>query len=331
MTTPRVLDGGPLTSLQVTFPGTIAVAAYDLMFSNGTGFVPASEQADQLSESLNQQYFASRFAGLALQNHPVTDTVADTAFPIATDGNVEFDCASATFEVGDLVGACETSGGTSLENQKVKKVTSQALAIGVVTKRYASATTRVRFRVVSRVLPAALIGADMPGAVNGTGVAVVERPGTVQTSVFTLTATSITMTDATTNGCHGSQKIYDFPEGNITILGATMNLTTLAGSGGIADTAALIGSLGTVANTAANETLTSTEADIIPSTSGTLAAGAGTLKGESTTALLATFDGTATAKDLYLNIAVPDAGSSADDTVAVTGTIVVTWINHGDN
>jgi len=166
------------------------------------------------------------------------------------------------------------------------------------------------------------------GAKNGTTVSAVENVGLIHQTVLTLTALSVTMVDATTAGNQGGVKIYDFPEGNILILGGTADLTTLAGAGGITDTAALVGSVGSVVAATDNATLTSTEANIVPSMSGTLTGGAGTLKGVNTaTAFL---DGTATAADVYLNLAVPDAGSSADDTVAVSGTITITWINLGD-
>ncbi|NDD76047.1 MAG: hypothetical protein EBZ43_01260, partial [Betaproteobacteria bacterium] len=39
----------------------------------------------------------------------------------------------------------------------------------------------------------------------------------------------VTMTDATTAGCHGAFKFYDFPQGLIYIQGYNVNLTTLAG------------------------------------------------------------------------------------------------------
>lgn len=42
------------------------------------------------------------------------------------------------------------------------------------------------------------------------------------------------------------------------------------------------------------------------------------------------FDGTGTAKDCYLNLAVPDAGSTTNSTVTVNGTVTLHWINHGD-
>lgn len=169
------------------------------------------------------------------------------------------------------------------------------------------------------------------GAKNGAAVAVAEKgDGVIHKSVFTLTALSITMTDADTAGCHGGHKVYDFPAGLIRILGATMDLTTTAGAGGIGDTAALIGSLGSVAVATDNAALTSTEADVIPSTAGTLTAGAGTLKGKATISQDITLDGTSTAADLYLNLAVPAADSTANDTVAVSGTITILWASLGD-
>lgn len=168
------------------------------------------------------------------------------------------------------------------------------------------------------------------GAKNGSAITAVENGnGAVHKTVLTLASLSVTMTDATTNGCHGSHKLYDFPAGPIQILGTSMNLTTLAGSGGIADGAALVGSIGSATVGTNNATLTTTEADLIASKAGTLTAGAGTLASHGS--LVATaFDGTATAVDAFLNLAVPDADSSASDTVAVSGTVTLHWINLGD-
>lgn len=168
------------------------------------------------------------------------------------------------------------------------------------------------------------------GAKAGTGVTVVEYgDDVIHKTVLTLASLSVTMTDASTNGCHGTQKLYDFPAGAITVLGAFMNLTTLAGAGGIADGAALVAGLGTAAVGTNNATLTSTEQDLLSSTAGTLTAGAGTLK-KYASPITTTYDGTATAIDAILNIAVPHADSSASDTVTVNGTVILYWINLGD-
>ena len=146
-----------------------------------------------------------------------------------------------------------------------------------------------------------------------------------------LTNVAVAMTDAGASGSYGGTKIYDFAEGLITVLGATTNLT-IAATGGIGATAAVVGALGT-ATAGANDTLTGTEANIVPSTACTLAASAGSFKGEMTATefAAAVFDGTATAKDMFLNFAIPDAGSTADGTITVNGTVTFTFVNSGDN
>lgn len=170
------------------------------------------------------------------------------------------------------------------------------------------------------------------GTKNGTGVTVKELSGGMKKTVLTFANVSIPITDATTNGAYGSLKIYDFPEGNLMYAGGTTNLTIARVGTNITTTAAIVGSVGTVAATA-DATLTSTEADLIPSSTGTLTAGAGTLKGKSVTANLAILDGTTTAKDAYLNFAMPDAATTANvnDALLVNGTITLLWANAGDN
>ena len=175
-----------------------------------------------------------------------------------------------------------------------------------------------------------LNGVGTAGAAGSASVAVSESAAGAIKTTLTLSGVSITMTDATTAGSHGSLKLYDFPECNLLFLGGTCDLTITAGAGGITDTAAVVGSVGTATVGTDNATLTTTEADLIPSTASTLTAGAGTTKGKTVTAGVVVFDGTTTAKDAYLNFAVPDAGSTADDTLTVSGTITLVWSNLGD-
>ena len=168
----------------------------------------------------------------------------------------------------------------------------------------------------------------LAGVANA-GAVVNETVGTIRTTLQ-LSNAVVTMTDATTAGCHGSVKLYDFPACNLLFLGATCDLTVTAGAGGIADTAAVVAAIGTAAVSTADATLTTTEADLIPSTAATLTAGAGAAKGKTLTAGVVVFDGTSTAKDAYLNFAVPDAGSTGNDTLIVSGTITLVWSNLGD-
>ena len=221
------------------------------------------------------------------------------------------------------------------------------------------------------------------GTPNGTGVTATEygNQNTLHRTELKLDGLALTLTDEAGVVGYVGQKIYDFPEGAIMILGAVADLTVTE-SGATAATASGDFSLGT-ATASNNATLTSTEADVIPSTAfGPLVSSAGTLKGISLAVItsltnstgrtpddtlanhadLSTYatdaavieqnvadlggkineiialisglfakvlDGTATAKDLYLNVLVDDA-DQAGGTLTITGTISITWINLGD-
>ncbi len=173
-----------------------------------------------------------------------------------------------------------------------------------------------------------------PGSVPAASITAGETVSDTETglnkTVLTFTNVSVATTDATTNGAYGSMEIYDFPAGLIYTAAGSSNLTIARVGTGITTTAAVVGAVGTVA-AAADATLTSTEADILPSTASTLTAGAGVTKAKST-ATEATFkDGTTTAIKAYLNFAMPDAGSTANDALLVNGTITLLWMNAGDN
>lgn len=175
--------------------------------------------------------------------------------------------------------------------------------------------------------------ANVVGAVTS-GVAALSAKeygtGVVRQTVIAISGLSVAMTDADTAGCHGSQKLYDFPAGSILVLGALTNLMITAGAGGIADGAAVVGAIGSTATATDNATLSTTEANMCPSTAATLTAGEGTMKGEPTA--VAFLDGTGTPVDAYLNFAVPAADATATaDTLTVTGFVIITWIALGDN
>lgn len=134
------------------FDGSIAVDRFDLMYHDTNDVKPASSQADQGSESANQAVFGPLFAGLADFSKLSTDTVVAKNEPLITDCIIEIDCESATWELGDTVAADEDSGGTALEDQKVRKTSTAADAIGYCVRREASAVTRVLVRLVSRIV-----------------------------------------------------------------------------------------------------------------------------------------------------------------------------------
>jgi len=129
-------------------------------------------------------------------------------------------------------------------------------------------------------------------------------------------------------------KIYDFPAGRILVMGVTATLqqkttSVLASTLNTGSTGAI--SLGTA--TATNVSLTSTMVDLLPSTaftSSTTINVAGTAV-SAALAASAQFDGTATAKDVYLNTAyATTADVDADATQTISGTVVITWTQLGD-
>jgi len=121
----------------------------DLVYLDVDDAKPASAKADQGTEISNQQLFHDIFAGVAMQASRSGDT---QPIRVATTGVFEFDCVSATLEVGDLLAADENGGGTALLNQTVAKVTNANAAVGRCAKRLNPAGTRVLVDVVSSVL-----------------------------------------------------------------------------------------------------------------------------------------------------------------------------------
>jgi hypothetical protein len=171
------------------------------------------------------------------------------------------------------------------------------------------------------------------GTLNvATGLTLADEGREIHRSNFALVSTVVSTVDATTNGAQGNLKLYTFPRGLIYILGASTNLTLLGDGTGITATSAVVAALGTVVP-AVDVTLTGTEANIIPSTACTLVASAGAFRGKSTTP--AFFDNTTTTNATilasYLNFATVDAGSTANGTITVNGTIEIYWMHLGDS
>ena len=129
---------------------SLGISIMDLMYQATDDARPATSQSDQGTETLNQRLFAKNFLGVAASARSASDAVAGVV-RVHRRYIVEYPCQSATFEYGDLVGASENGDGDGLLAQKVEKVTSKDLAIGIVRKRYGSATTTVLVEFFSRV------------------------------------------------------------------------------------------------------------------------------------------------------------------------------------
>lgn len=137
-----------------------AIEIGDLVYQDTDDAKPASAQADQGSETANQELLADNFLGVAMQRSRSGDT---DPVRVATTGVFEFDCPSGTFELGDMVGVDEAAGGTALEDQKVASVSASIYAMGRVAKRVATAATTVLIDIRSTVMTGGIEGSSPSG------------------------------------------------------------------------------------------------------------------------------------------------------------------------
>lgn len=178
---------------------------------------------------------------------------------------------------------------------------------------------------------AAARDAGVPGNVAGLSVETTGRGGSFKT-VFTFNGMRVSVTDAL---AYASQKIFDFADGKVRLKGGTARLqfsVVTDRTATINNNGSLTWSLGSAA--ASNATLASTMVDFLAKTTRTLDGAAAALSTASAAdlAAAATFDGTATAKDLFLNFGF-ETGTDidADGIIAVYGTITMLWELWGDN
>jgi hypothetical protein len=140
---------GDTSPIMMPVDAATVIEIGDLVFLDTDDIKPAAAQSDQGSEAGNQQLFHDGFAGVAMQASAAGDT---HPVRVATTGVFEFDCAAATFEVGDLVGVDENGAGSALLNQSAAVVAGADAAIGRCAKRVDPAGTRVMVDIVSTVM-----------------------------------------------------------------------------------------------------------------------------------------------------------------------------------
>lgn len=149
------------------------------------------------------------------------------------------------------------------------------------------------------------------------------------------TLTLNNVAQAVVNGTeYQGTKIFDFPAGRISVLGVTATLqqkttSTIASTINSGSTGAI--SLGTA--TASATTLADAMVDLLPSTAFTSSTTIN-VAGDAVSAALAAaaqFDGTSTAKDVYLNTAYATTTDvDGNGTQTISGTVVITWCQLGD-
>lgn len=153
------------------------------------------------------------------------------------------------------------------------------------------------------------------GAVNGATVSAVENgTAVIHKTTLTLTATPITLTDDAGVGQYGGVKIYDFPAGNIHVLGAVIDADITLSESWWVDTIAGDVGLGTTAVTN-GDALATTEQNLIATTEiAALASQIGPINAQSTGSATTGAAG-GTDSDLYLNIRIDDNSAHMPDVV----------------
>jgi hypothetical protein len=173
------------------------------------------------------------------------------------------------------------------------------------------------------------------GSTNG--IAVKESSyGVFKKTKITCADVRFAITDDAAVAQYGGVKVYDFPEGLLCTVGAIVDGALTGGVTGTIITGfdgdVALGT--TTATTGA--TLTGTEADILQSTALTTAVAKVAVCDAVSIATALTesgarwFDGTSTAKDMYLNFVIDDSGTHTDGTASFTGTIEFIWAIIGD-
>lgn len=141
---------------------------------------------------------------------------------------------------------------------------------------------------------------------------------------FTMSGMLVPVTDAL---AYAGLKLFDFPLARVYVTGGLASIqwaVTTARASTINDSASLTWGVGTA--TASATTLATTMQDIVPVTTKVLAAATTALNTVSTAnvASPAFYDGTATAKDIYLNTAFATGTDiDGDGTLSATGKIVI--------
>jgi len=155
MAAPRYIRGDTAPVFPKVATAT-PLAIGDLLAQVTGNLIPAASFTWTTDLPTTQTAFALAFMGVSAQRK---DAAMVRIPGNSTDNTVrsssgiwEYDCASATFNVGDLVGPAKDTG-LNLLSASVVAVASLALAIGRVAEPVIVAGTRVRVEILSSLHP----------------------------------------------------------------------------------------------------------------------------------------------------------------------------------
>ncbi|MDZ4685747.1 MAG: hypothetical protein SH850_11830 [Planctomycetaceae bacterium] len=123
----------------------------DLVYLDTDDVKPASDLPFDTDLATTRDNFGAVFLGICHQASADGET-ADVSVDLSPLSVYEYDCDSATYEVGTLLAA--DGDGTGLEAQRLSKTTSAAAAIARSAEYKASAATLIRAQFASAFHPA---------------------------------------------------------------------------------------------------------------------------------------------------------------------------------
>lgn len=164
-----VFGGGKLykpasdTVMDLPSAASVAISVGDLLYWDATNKVlkPMDQYTGSGVAATDRAAVKAIFVGVALQGKLAADTSAGypafngEAITFTPEALYEADCTSTAFEPGDLVSVVSSGAAAAgaISNQAVAKTTTAEEAIGYVVERYASATTKVRVRLIGKWSP----------------------------------------------------------------------------------------------------------------------------------------------------------------------------------
>lgn len=321
---------GGATLLQVGSDAVpVAVDIHPLTTAKGTlRLVAADSAGDTVTTLTNASQAAARVYTVpdaGADADFVMDEVAQTiggvktfsAIPIFPATGIAFDHATADVSVV----ATNPSGARVLTIPEPGGDASFVMTEGAQTVNGAKTFG-------SAIKSAAGVGAIVAGKCT----AVEYGDGVVHQTVLTLTLSGANDIDLADGADHGaSVTIYDMPAGRILLLGATCDLSAVVNDAFNASPNDVFNvAVGSVAADDADG-LSGTEVNIIPASAlDTVGNTTLTLPWKSALAASAQFDGTTSAMAVIVNATVADASTTKAVTLAITGTLTLTWINLGD-
>lgn len=125
----------------------------DLIYQASSGQIfPASSQPDQGAEAVNQELFACRFLGVAMQRSLIGEILP---IRVATTGVFEFIClavGAGGWVLGSRLAPDENAAGTALLDQTVAFVVADNMAIGRVNRIASAGDLTVLCRIRSEIM-----------------------------------------------------------------------------------------------------------------------------------------------------------------------------------